>query len=57
MQKEFQPGDIVKHKLTSEKFLVLSKDGFGATLRPMQRLRKGDLTDIWLDDNELELAK
>lgn len=54
---DFKAGQKVKHKLTGEYFLILTKDGFGPTLRPMQRLRKHDLSEVWLDEYELILEK
>lgn len=53
MKEVFKPGEIVRHKLNGAKFIVLDRTGFGETIRPMARLRKEDLTEIWLDEDEL----
>jgi hypothetical protein len=54
-----EEGQIVKHKLTGERMLVLSSAGYGATYIPQTRLRRQRtyLEEIWLDTSELELAE
>lgn len=54
---KFNESDIVEHKLTKEKFLVLSQDGFGVSSGPKRlRLRSTNLQEIWLDSSEVILV-
>lgn len=47
-------GDIVQHKLTKEKMLVLSYDGWGISYTPKTRVRTKDMKELILDTDELE---
>ena len=48
-----EKGDIVKHKLTGEKMLVLSYRGYGAFATPKTRVRRKDMSELFLDTDEL----